>query len=1342
MDTLLTADIVVNSPRFRRKSSTFVDAIHDLPEKADLAPAQLYSTESGRLFHSGRIVIITVGLPARGKTHMSVAMARYLRWLGVKTRIFHLGDYRRATIPHGQDMPEDYFFVDASASSVLLRQKIVKRCREDIYQFLNEENGQIAIYDAVNPSAAGRRSLANEFAKHDIETLFIESWCDDHRIIEENVRRVKISSPDQYVGWTSQDAVKHYLARISARIPQFHTMEEKDLNYIKMINAGERLIVNNKSFGYLSNRIVFYLLNLHIKTRRTYFARAGVSVEPNSYKADGPLSEKGQDYAKKMTETLLKDRESEKQGIIDQGETDYELKPLTVWTSTRRRTVETAKYLHDAGYKVRQRSQLSQLNPGVCELKSEKKIRAEYPDEVAKHELDPYHHRYPRAESYHDLAVRLEPIILELEREQNDLLIIAHESVLRVLYGYLMACNAADIPFLEFPRDEIIEIIPESYQNEARRIQIPDLPQEIIPGSPQDIKIPVPPSGLNTPSVQGIGSPNDGVLTPQGAYVHPSAYPMVSIAAEYISVGGNRHPAAADWDVHSSILAYGADNNVALWEPLDESQRGVYSVLVGHTDKVSVVRFYTCPTTGTKFLLTGSVDCTVRIWRADPIDQRRFSLALTLTEHTGSVNAIATNEALDIIATGAADGTVKIWRIDTKERLKGELLESLVMKPRYFPLALALAPLPTDTQDRPVALAIAGTTNKVQIYAADNTIAATQFKTAATLSGHEAWVRSLSFTMDKQSKTGDLLLASASQDKYVRLWRLNRGEAAAAASVGPDDEPVLGGLEPTLSNKAHQFKAAGSKYSVTFEALLFGNEDWIYTTAWNPNPENQQLLTASADNTLTIWEQDPVSGVWLSAERMGELSVQKGSTTATGSTGGFWIGLWSPDGKQVVSLGRTGSWRAWKYDAESDIWVQALGISGHVRSANGIKWEPSGGYLLSTSADQTTRLHAQWVREGQKSWHEFSRPQIHGYDLNCVDTLGPQRFVSGAEEKLLRVFNEPRPIAQLLEKLSGLTLNTIGELPDTAQIPVLGLSNQAVGEDISLEEQEDTAEAESAGQQAHASQAQLSTSTRPPLEDQLSRSTLWPEHEKLYGHGYEISAVAVSHDRSLIATACKASSIDHAVVRLYDTSDWHEIRPSLAAHTLTITSLSFSADDRYLLSVGRDRQWAVYSRSETDPSTFTLKISNPKGHSRMILDADWAPASSESAHPIFATAGRDKLIKLWQVTEESIECKATIPARSSVTAVSFLPRVYNGQLFLATGEDDGKLSIHQIKLDGIEPSPLANFDRDQSPSKTIAELSWRPLSLSAEAEGDKETFELAVASEDTAIRIYSISDLI
>ena len=342
-------------------------------------------------------MIVTVGLPARGKTHISVAVARYLRWLGVKTHVFHLGDYRRATMGPGKDVPEDYFHVNASPSSVLLRNKITKKCREDIYQFLEHENGQVAIYDAVNPLSSGRRSLAKEFAKRNIETQFIESACTDERIIEENVRSVKISSPD-YESWQPLDAVKDYLARINARIPHFETMEERDLHWIKMINAGERVTVNNCAFGYLSQRIVFYLLNLHIKSRQIYFARAGTTLEEESYKADAGLSGEGFEYAQKMGDTLVRNREEERQGIIDAGGPDDALKPLTVWTSTRRRTVQTAEYLGALGYKTRQRSQLSQMNPGVCEKMSERRIREELPFEVAKHEQDPYHHRYPRAE--------------------------------------------------------------------------------------------------------------------------------------------------------------------------------------------------------------------------------------------------------------------------------------------------------------------------------------------------------------------------------------------------------------------------------------------------------------------------------------------------------------------------------------------------------------------------------------------------------------------------------------------------------------------------------------------------------------------------------------------------------------------------------------------------------------------------------------------------------------------------------------------------------------------------------------------------------------------------------
>jgi hypothetical protein len=38
---------------------------------------------------------------------------------------------------------------------------------------------------------------------------------------------------------------------------------------------------------------------------------------------------------------------------------------------------------------------------------------------------------------------------------------------------------------------------------------------------------------------------------------------------DYISSGGNRHPSAADWDRDGSgLLAYGAGNSIALWNPL------------------------------------------------------------------------------------------------------------------------------------------------------------------------------------------------------------------------------------------------------------------------------------------------------------------------------------------------------------------------------------------------------------------------------------------------------------------------------------------------------------------------------------------------------------------------------------------------------------------------------------------------------------------------------------------------------------------------------------------------------------------------------------------------------
>jgi hypothetical protein len=49
----------------------------------------------------------------------------------------------------------------------------------------------------------------------------------------------------------------------------------------------------------------------------------------------------------------------------------------------------------------------------------------------------------------------------------------------------------------------------------------------------------------------------------------------------------------------------------------------------------------------------------------------------------------------------------------------------------------------------------------------------------------------------------------------------------------------------------------------------------------------------------------------------------------------------------------------------------------------------------------------------------------------------------------------------------------------------------------------------------------------PPFEEHLLQNTLWPEIQKLYGHGYEIVAVASNPSGSIIASSCK---VGHTII--------------------------------------------------------------------------------------------------------------------------------------------------------------------------------------------------------------------
>ena len=119
-----------------------------------------------------------------------------------------------------------------------------------------------------------------------------------------------------------------------------------------------------------------------------------------------------------------------------------------------------------------------------------------------------------------------------------------------------------------------------------------------------------------------------------------------------------------------------------------------------------------------------------------------------------------------------------------------------------------------------------------------------------------------------------------------------------------------------------------------------------------------------------------------------------------------------------------------------------------------------------------------------------------------------------------------------------------------------------------------------------------------PTEEELATSTLWPEIEKIYGHGYEASppvppaslltgvqvvTVATSHDGSLFATACRANNTEHAVVRIVSTTNWDAVGEPLRGHNLTVTRISFSPDDTLILTCSRDRGWRIFAKATDGP---------------------------------------------------------------------------------------------------------------------------------------------------------------
>jgi 6-phosphofructo-2-kinase/fructose-2,6-biphosphatase 4 len=83
--------------------------------------------------------------------------------------------------------------------------------------------------------------------------------------------------------------------------------------------------------------------------------------------------------------------------------------------------------------------------------------------------------------------VRLEPILIELEREQEDLLIISHASVIRCLLAYLIGLPGPQVPAIEVARGDLIEVVPTSYGVRCQTYHFWDGPGRRDPNGPANM---------------------------------------------------------------------------------------------------------------------------------------------------------------------------------------------------------------------------------------------------------------------------------------------------------------------------------------------------------------------------------------------------------------------------------------------------------------------------------------------------------------------------------------------------------------------------------------------------------------------------------------------------------------------------------------------------------------------------------------------------------------------------------------------------------------------------------------------------------------------------------------